>query len=40
MLRPSASLMIEKYLTGTIRKEREFLQKRMLDANLIPASKP
>jgi len=37
---PIASLMIEKYLTGTIRKEREFLQKRMLDANLIPASKP
>ncbi len=37
---PIASLMIEKYLTGAIRPEREFLQKRMLDANLIPVSKP
>lgn len=32
---PIASLMIEKYLKRSIRPERAFLEKRMVDANLI-----
>jgi penicillin-binding protein 2 len=32
---PIASLMIEKYLTRTIRKERKYLEERMMNANLI-----
>lgn len=37
---PIASLMIEKYLKRGIRPERAFLEKRMIDANLIVTSKP
>lgn len=37
---PIASLMIEKYLKRSIRPERAFLEKRMIDANLIATSKP
>ncbi len=36
---PIASLMIEKYLTDTIRTERKFLEDRVLKANLM-SSKP
>lgn len=35
---PTASLMIEKYLTDTIQDQ--WKEKRILDANLIPKSKP
>ena len=35
---PIASLMVEKYLTGTISKQKEWVEKRMLDANLINPS--
>lgn len=36
---PIASLMIEKYLKRSIRPERLYLEKRMMDANLIPQTK-
>ena len=32
---PMASLMIEKYLTGSISSNRKWIEKRMLDANLL-----
>jgi penicillin-binding protein 2 len=32
---PIASLLVEKYLTGSISKQKEWVEKRMLDANLI-----
>jgi penicillin-binding protein 2 len=32
---PMASLMIEKYLTGEISPNRRYIEKRMMDANLI-----
>jgi penicillin-binding protein 2 len=32
---PIASLMIEKYLSGTIRESRKYLEERMLQSNLI-----
>ena len=35
---PIASLLVEKYLTGTISKQKEWVEKRMLDANLINTS--
>lgn len=38
---PVASLMVEKYLNGTISPERKWLEQKMLDANLlhkVPAS--
>lgn len=34
---PIASLMIEKYLTGEIARNRKWIEKRMLDANLLYA---
>ncbi|HMQ47637.1 MAG TPA: penicillin-binding protein 2 [Saprospiraceae bacterium] len=33
---PIASLMIEKYINGSIDPTREYLEKRMLEANLMP----
>lgn len=36
---PIASLMVEKYLTDTISAPRKFLEKRMLDANLLQFQK-
>jgi penicillin-binding protein 2 len=33
---PIASLMIEKYMTDSISDNRKWLEKRMLDANLLP----
>ncbi len=36
---PIGSLMIEKYLTGSIRPEREWVEKRILDAELITMPK-
>ncbi len=32
---PIASLLVEKYLTGTISKQKEWVEKRMLEANLL-----
>ncbi len=37
---PIASLMIEKYLTDTIRQERKWLEERIVNANLINKAKP
>ena len=36
---PIASLMVEKYLSDTISAPRKFLEKRMLDANLLQFQK-
>ena len=36
---PIASLMIEKYLRGSISPERQYLEKRMMETNLIPQNK-
>ena len=36
---PIASLMVEKYLNDTISTPRQFLEKRMLDANLLQFQK-
>lgn len=36
---PIASLMIEKYIRGSILPQRKFLEDRMLNANLIPGVK-
>ncbi|MFW6259915.1 MAG: penicillin-binding transpeptidase domain-containing protein, partial [Tangfeifania sp.] len=35
---PIASLLVEKYLTGTISKQKEWVEKRMLEANLLTQS--
>lgn len=35
---PIASLLVEKYLAGSISKQKEWVEKRMLDANLINTS--
>lgn len=35
---PIASLLVEKYLTGTISKQKEWVEKRMLEADLINPS--
>jgi penicillin-binding protein 2 len=37
---PIASLMIEKYLTDSISSGRKWLEKRMLEANLLEPKKP
>jgi penicillin-binding protein 2 len=37
---PIASLMIEKHLTDSIHQSRHWLEKRMLDANLMPEETP
>ena len=33
---PLASLLVERYLTGTIRPERKYLEERMMEADLMP----
>ena len=35
---PIASLLVEKYLTGTISRQKEWVEKRMLEANLLNPS--
>ena len=37
---PMASLMIEKYLNGTIASRRKYTEKRMLEANLLNPNQP
>ncbi len=37
---PMASLMIEKYLTGSITSNRKWIEKRMLEANLLNPNQP
>jgi len=37
---PMASLMVEKYLTGSIATKRKWIEKRMLDANLLNPNQP
>lgn len=37
---PMASLMIEKYLTGSIAPNRKYTEKRMLEANLLNPNQP
>jgi penicillin-binding protein 2 len=37
---PMSSLMIEKYLTGSITSNRKWIEKRMLDANLLNPNQP
>jgi penicillin-binding protein 2 len=37
---PMASLMMEKYLTGTIAKRRKYTEKRMFEANLLNPNQP